>query len=134
LLLHRLVLLVLLILLILVGLLLLRLLISRPRKGGIPIIFPMSWLTSSLMLHNIPGALLLMPGYVVIPATTNRACSLPDRRILAGTLVADIPITLAGISLRQCLLSGNCRIIHLDLLVPVARGYTSSMLGTWMRG
>jgi hypothetical protein len=76
LLLRWLVLLVLLILLILLILLLLRLLISRPRKGGIPIIFPMSRLTSSLMLHYIPGALLLMPGYVVIPATTSRACSL----------------------------------------------------------
>jgi preprotein translocase subunit SecG len=58
LLLRRLVLLVLLILLIF---LILLLLISRPRKGGIPIIFSMSRLTSSLMLHNIPGALLLMP-------------------------------------------------------------------------
>jgi hypothetical protein len=127
-------LLVLLILQILLLLLLLRLLISHPRKGGIPIIFLMSRLTSSLMLHNIPGALLLMPGYVVIPATTNRACSLPGRRILASTPIADIPVTLADISLRHRLLSGDCRIIHLDLLVPVARGYTSNTLGAWMRG
>jgi hypothetical protein len=67
---QQLVLLVLLILLILLILLLLRLLISRPRKGGIPIIFPMSRLTSSLMLHHISGTLLLMPGHVVILATT----------------------------------------------------------------
>jgi hypothetical protein len=93
LLLRRLVLLVLLILLILLVVMLLRLLISRPRKGGIPIIFPMSRLTSSLMMHHISGALLLMPGYVVIPASTSRACSLPGRRILAGTLVADILVT-----------------------------------------
>jgi hypothetical protein len=126
--------LVLLILLILLVLLLLRLLISRPRKGAIPIIFLMSRLTSSLMLHNIPGALLLMPGYVVIPATTSQACSLPGRRILAGTLVADIPVTLTGISLGHRLLSGDCRIIHLDLLVPAARGHTSGTPGTWMRG
>jgi hypothetical protein len=134
LLLCRLVLLVLLILLILLVLLLLRLLISRPHKGRISIIFSMSRLTSSLMLHNIPGALLLMPGYVVILATTSRACSLPSRRILVCTLVADILVTLAGISLRHRLLFGDCRIIHLDLLVPVARGYTFGTPGTWMRG
>jgi hypothetical protein len=134
LLLRRLVLLVLLILLILLVLLLLRLLISRPRKGRIPIILPMSRLTSSLMLHHIPGTLLLMPRHVVIPATTSRACSLPDRRILAGILVADIPVTLTDISLRHHLLSGDYWIIHLDLLVPAARGHTSGTPGTWMRG
>jgi hypothetical protein len=75
-------------------LLLLRLLISRPRKGGIPTIFPMSRLTSSLMLHHISGTLLLTPGHIVISATTSRACSLTGRRILVGTLVADIPVTL----------------------------------------
>jgi hypothetical protein len=134
LLLHRLVLLVLLILQILLVLLLLRLLISRPRKGRIPIIFLISRLTSSLMLHNIPGVMLLKPGHVVILATTSRACSLLGRRILAGTLVADILVTLTGISLHHCLLSSNHRIIHLDLLVPAARGYTFDTPGAWMRG
>jgi hypothetical protein len=132
--LHRLVLLVLLILLILLVLLLLRLLISRPHKGRIPIIFSMSRLTSSLMLHDISGALLLTPGHVVIPATTSRACSLPGQRILAGTLVADILVTLTGLLLHHRLLSGDCRIIHLDLLVLAARGHTSGMPGAWMRG
>jgi hypothetical protein len=72
LLLRRLVLLVLLILLVLLMLLLTRLLISYPRKGRISIIFPMSQLASSLMLHHIPGTLLLMlnlrriPGSIVI--------------------------------------------------------------------
>jgi hypothetical protein len=131
LLLRRLVLLVLLVLLIL---LLLRLLISRPHKGGIPIIFPMSRLPSSLMLHHISDTLLLMPGYVVISATTSRACSLPGRRILTSTLVADISVTFTGISLSHRLLFGDCRIIHLDLLVPAARGHTSGMPGAWMRG
>jgi hypothetical protein len=134
LLLRWLVLLVLLILLILLVLLLLRLLISRPRKGGILIIFPMSRLTSSLMLHHVSGALLLMPGYVVIPATTSRACSLPDWRILASTLVANILVTLTSFLLHHRLLSGDCRIIHLDLLVPAARGYTFGTPGAWMRG
>jgi hypothetical protein len=134
LLLRRLVLLVLLILLILLVLLLLRLLISRPRKGGIPIILSMSRLTSSLMLHHISGALLLTPGHVVIPATTSRACTLPGRRILVGTLVADIPVSFAGILLHHRLLSGDCQIIHLDLLVLAARGHTSGMPGAWMRG
>jgi hypothetical protein len=41
---------------------------------------------------------------------------------------------LTGISLRHRLLSGNCWIIHLDLLVPAARGYTSGMPGAVMRG
>jgi hypothetical protein len=134
LLLRRLVLLVLLILLILPILLLLRLLISHPRKGIIPIIFPMSRLTSSLMLHHISGALLLMPGHVVIPATTSRACSLPSQRILAGTLVTKILVTLTDIPLSHCLLFGDCRIIHLDLLVLAARDYTSGTPGAWMQG
>jgi hypothetical protein len=72
------------------------LLISLPRKGGISIIFPMSRLATSLMLHRIPGTLLLMlnlcriPGNIVIPATTSRVCSLPGRIVLAGILLADI--------------------------------------------
>jgi hypothetical protein len=122
------------ILLVLLVLLLLLLLISRPRKGGISIIFPMYRLACALLLHRISGALLLTPGSTIIPATTGRACSLPGRHILAGTLVADILVTLAGIPLNNCLLSGDCRIIHLDLLVSVARGYTSGMPGAWMRG
>jgi hypothetical protein len=122
------------ILLVLLVLLLLRLLISHPRKGGISIIFPMSRLACSLLLHGISGALLLTPGSTVIPATTGRACSLPSRHILAGTLVADILVTLTGIPLNNCLLSGNCRIIHLDLLIPAARGHTSGTPGAWMRG
>jgi hypothetical protein len=64
-------------LLVLLVLLLLRLLISRPRKGGISIIFPMSRLASSLLLHHIFGALLLTPGSTVIPASSGRACSFP---------------------------------------------------------
>jgi hypothetical protein len=51
-------------------LLLLGLLISRPRKGGIAIVFPVSRLTTSLLLHSISGALLLTLGSTVIPATT----------------------------------------------------------------
>jgi hypothetical protein len=43
-------------------------------------------------------------------------------------------VTLAGISLRHRLLSKYCRIIHLDLLVSAARGYTSGMPGAMMRG
>jgi hypothetical protein len=80
-------------LLVLLVLLLLRLLISHPRKGIISIIFPMSRLACSLLLHSISGALLLMLGSTIIPATTGRACSLPGRHILAGTLVADILVT-----------------------------------------
>jgi hypothetical protein len=117
------------ILLVLLVLLLLRLMISRPRKGGIPIIFPVSRLTCALLRYYISGALLLTPGSTVTPATTGRACSLPGRHILAGILVA-----LAGIPLNNCLLSGDCRIIHLDLLVPAARGHTSGTPGAWMRG
>jgi hypothetical protein len=108
--------LVLLILLALLVLLLLLLLISRPRKGGISIIFPMSRLTSSLLLHRIPGALLLTPGTTVTPATTGRARS------------------FAGFLLNYHLFSGNRRIIHLDLLVPAARSHTSGMPSAGMRG
>jgi hypothetical protein len=114
--------------------LLLLLLISRPHKGGISIIFPMSRLTSALLLHRISGALLLTPGSIVTPATTGRACSLPGRHILASILVADILVSLAGTLLNYRLFSGNCRIIHLDLFVPAARGHTSGMPGAWMRG
>jgi hypothetical protein len=116
-------------LLVLLVLLLLRLLISHPRKGGISIIFPMSRLASSLLLHHIPGALLLTPGSTVIPTTAGRACSLPGQHILAGTLVADILVTWAGIPLNNSLLFGDCRIIHLDLLVPAARSHTSGTPG-----
>jgi hypothetical protein len=124
LLLLRLVLLVLLALLIL-----LLLLISRPGKGGIPIIFPMSRLTCSLLLRRTSGALLLTPGCTITLATTGRACSLPGQHILAGLLTADILVNLAGTFLNYCLLSGDCRIIHLDLLVPAARGHTSGTPG-----
>jgi hypothetical protein len=117
------------ILLVLLVLLPLRLLISRPSKGGISIIFPMSRLASSLLLHRISGALLLMPRHVIIPATTGRVCSLLGRSILAGTLVVDIPVTLTGIPLSHRLLFSDCRIIHLDLLVPAARGHTSGTPG-----
>jgi hypothetical protein len=122
------------ILLVLLVLLLLRLLISRPRKGGISIIFPMSRLASSLLLHRISGALLLTPASTVIPASSGRACSLPGRNILADTLVADILVTLAGILLNHRLFFGDCRIIHLDLLVPVAEGHTSGTPSAWMWG
>jgi hypothetical protein len=122
------------ILLVLLVLLLLRLLISRPCKGGVSIIFLMSRLACALLLHRISAALLLTPGSTVIPAATGRACSLPGRHILVGTLVADILVSLVGISLNNCLLSGDCWIIHLDRLVPVARGHTSGMPGAWMRG
>jgi hypothetical protein len=59
---------------------------------------------------------------------------LPSRIVLAGTLVADIPVTLTGILLHHRPLFGDCRIIHLDLLVPAVRGYTSGTPGTRMRG
>jgi hypothetical protein len=134
LLLLRLVLLILLILLIVLLLLLLLLLISRPRKGKIPIVIPMSRLTCTLLLHRISGALLLTPGSTGTPATTGRACSLPGRHILAGILAADILVSLAGTLLNYRLFSGNCRIIHLDLLVPTARGHASGTPGAWMRG
>jgi hypothetical protein len=45
-----------------------------------------------------------------------------------------LPVTLTGISLRHRLLSGDCRIIHLDLLVPAARGHTFGTPGAMMRG
>jgi hypothetical protein len=41
---------------------------------------------------------------------------------------------LAGILMNYRLLSDDCWIIHLDLLVPVARGHTSGMPSTWMQG
>jgi hypothetical protein len=122
------------ILMVLLVLLLLRLPISRPHEGGISIIFPMSRLASSLLLHRIFGALLLTLGSTVILATIGRACSLPVRNILAGTFVADIPVTLTCIPLNHRLFSGDCRIIHLDLLVPAARSHASGTPGTWMRG
>jgi hypothetical protein len=112
--------LVLLTLLALLVLLLLLLLISCPRKGGISIIFPMSRLTCALLLRRTSGALLLLPGSIVTPATTGRACSLPGRHILAGILIADILVSLASTFLNYRLFSGNCRIIHLDLLAPAA--------------
>jgi hypothetical protein len=97
-----------LVLLILLALLvLLLLLISRPRKGGISIIFPMSRLTSSLLLHRIPDALLLTPGSTVTPATTGRARSLPGRHILTNILVANILVSFAGILLNYHLFFGN---------------------------
>jgi hypothetical protein len=121
-------------LLALLVLLLLLLLICRPRKGGISIIFPMSWLICALLMRRTSGALLLSPGSTVIPATTDRACSLPGRHILAGILVADILVSLAGTLLNYRLFSVNRQMIHLDLLVPMARGHTSGMLGAWMQG
>jgi hypothetical protein len=95
------------ILLVFLVLLLVRLLISCPRKGGISIIFPMSRLPTSLLLHHIPGALLLTPGGTGTPATTGRTCSLPGRNILAGILVADILVSLAGILLNYHLFSSD---------------------------
>jgi hypothetical protein len=123
-----------LVLLILLALLVLLLLISCPRKGGISIIFMMSRLTYALLLHRISGALLLTPSSTVTPATTGRACSLPDWHILASILVADILVSLASTLLNYHLFSGNCWIIHLDLLVPVARGHTFGTPSAWMRG
>jgi hypothetical protein len=114
--------------------LLVLLLISRPGKGGIPIIIPMSRLTRTLLLRCTSGALVLTPGCTVTPAGTVRTCSLPDRHILTGLLAADIFVSLAGTLLNHWLLSGNCRIIHLDLLVPAARGHTSGTPGAGMRG
>jgi hypothetical protein len=43
-------------------------------------------------------------------------------------------VTLTGISLHHCLLSGDCWIIHLDLLVLTARGYAYGTSGAMMRG
>jgi hypothetical protein len=88
----------------------------------------MSRLASSLLLHRISGALLLTPVSIVILASSGRACSLPGRNILADTLVADILVTLASILLNHRLFFGDCRIIHLDLLVLAARGHTFGML------
>jgi hypothetical protein len=123
-----------LVLLVLLALLILLLLISRPGKGGIPIIFPMSRRTCALLLLRTSGALLLTLGCTITPATTARACSLSGRHILAGLLAADILVSLAGTLLNYCLLSGDCRIIHLDLLVPAVRGHTSGTPSAWMRG
>jgi hypothetical protein len=127
-------LLILLTLLALLVLLLPLLLISHPRKGGILIILPMSRLACALLLRHTSGALLLAPGCAITPATTGRACSLAGRHILAGMLVADILVGSADILLDNCLLSGDCRIIHLDLLVPASRSHTSGMLSAGMRG
>jgi hypothetical protein len=132
LLLFRLTLLILLALRILLALLLL--LISCPCQGGISIIFTVSRLTRTLLLHRMSGALLLTPGCTVTPAPTGRSCSLPDRHILTGLLAADILVSLAGTLLHHHLLSGDCRIIHLDLFVLAARGHTSGTPGAWMRG
>jgi hypothetical protein len=110
------------------------LLISCPSQGGISIIFTVSRLTRTLLLHRMPGTLLLTPDCTVTPAPTGRGCSLLSRHILTGLLAADILVSMAGTLLPHCLLSGNCRIIHLDLLVSAARGYTSGTPGAWMRG
>jgi hypothetical protein len=126
-------LLILLALLIMLALLIL-LLVSRPGQGGISIMFMVSRLTRTLLLHCMSGALLLMPGCTVTPVPTGRNYSLPGQHILADFLAADIPVSLAGTLLHYRLLSGDCRIIHLDLLVPAARGHTSGTPGAWMRG
>jgi hypothetical protein len=130
---HLLLLLFRLTLLILLALLVL-LLISRPCQGRISIIFTVSRLTRTLLLHRMSGALLLTPGCIVTPASTGRSCSLPGRHILTGFLAADILVSLAGTLLHHRLLSGDCRIIHVNLLVPAARGHTSGTPGAWMRG
>jgi hypothetical protein len=75
--------------------LLVLLLISRPGKGKIPIIIPMSWLTCTLLLRCTSGALLLTPGCTVTLASTGRTCSMPGRHILTGLLAADIFVSLA---------------------------------------
>jgi hypothetical protein len=122
-----------LVLLILLALLIL-MLISHPHKGRISIIFTMSRLTRALLLHRMSGALLLTPSSTVTLAATGQTCSLPGQHILTGLLAADILVSLAGTLLNYCLLFGNCRIIHLDLLIPAARGHTFGTSGTWMRG
>jgi hypothetical protein len=114
--------------------LLMLLLISRPDKGAIPIILSMSRMTCTLLLRCTSGALLLTLGRTATPATSGRSCSFPGQHILASILAANILVSLAGNRVSYCLLSGNCRIIHLDLLVPAARGHTSGTPGTWMRG
>jgi hypothetical protein len=101
---------------------------------GVPIIFSMSRLTCTLLLGCTPGALLLTPSSTITPAHTGRSSSLPGRHILTGILAADIPVSMAGTSLHRRVFSGDCRIIHLDLLVPAARGHTSGTPGAWMRG
>jgi hypothetical protein len=121
-------------LVLLAFLILLRLLISRPGEGGIPIVFPMSRLTCTLLLRHTSGALLLTPDRTITPATTGRNSSLPGRHILACLLAADILVSMAGTLLHHRLLSGDCRIIHLDLLILVARGHTSGTPGARMRG
>jgi hypothetical protein len=126
-------LLILLAFLILLALLIL-LLISHPCQGRISIIFTVSRLTRALLLHRMSGALLLTPGYTVTLAPTGRNYSLPGWHALTGFLAADILVSLAGTLLHHRLLSSDCRIIHLDLLVPAARGHTSGMPGAWMRG
>jgi hypothetical protein len=120
--------------LLILSALLVLLLISRPDKGGITIIFPMSRLTCTLLLCCTSGTLLLTPNNTITPATSGRHCSLPGRHILASLLATDILVSLAGTLLNYCLLFGDCRIIHLDLLVPAARGHTSGTPGAWMRG
>jgi hypothetical protein len=114
--------------------LLILLLISHPCQGGISIIFTVSRLTRTLLLHRMSSALLLTPGCTVTPAPTGRSCSLPGRHILTSFLAADILVSMAGTLLHHRLLSGDCRIIHLDLLVLAARGYTSGTPDARMRG
>jgi hypothetical protein len=88
--------------------LLVLLLVSRPGKGGIPIIIPMSRLTCTSLLRSTSGALLLTPGCTVTLATTGRTCSLPGRHILTGLFAADIFVSLAGTLLNHWFLSGDC--------------------------
>jgi hypothetical protein len=127
-------LLLLLLILLTLPVLLVLLLISHPGKGGIPIIILMSRLTCTLLLRCTSDTLLLTPDRTVTPASTGRTCSLSGQHILTGLLGADIFVSLAGTLLNHWLLSGDCRIIHLDLLVPAARGHTSGMPGAGMQG
>jgi hypothetical protein len=53
---------------------------------------------------------------------------------MAGMLVANILVGLAGILLDNCLFSGNRRVIHLDLLVPASGSHTSGTLSAGMWG
>jgi hypothetical protein len=53
---------------------------------------------------------------------------------LAGMLTTSTPITLASIALTSHLLSGNCQIIDLKLLVFAVGGETLGMLASIMRG
>jgi hypothetical protein len=114
--------------------LLVLLLISRPGKGGIAVILSMSRMACTLLLRCTSGALLLTPDRTATPASTGHACSLAGRHTLTGLLAADILVSLADTLLNYCLLSGDGRIIHLDLLVPAARGHTSGTPGAGMRG